>query len=98
MDVLSSTREMYTESDKAEKALGQLFRKSERGIERDLRKERPRLFRALGEFANIRSDQRAWSHFRKLWPNFFPKAEYERAEGNRPEACGTILVGSIKCG
>ena len=73
---------MYPESDRAEKALGQLFRKSERSIERDLLKERPRLFRALGEFANIRSDQKAWSHFRKRWPNFFPKAEYERAGGN----------------
>jgi hypothetical protein len=82
MDVLSSTREMYAESDKAEKALRQLFRKSERGIERDLRKERPRLFRALTEFANVRREQKAWSHFRKRWPNFFPKAEYERAEGN----------------
>jgi hypothetical protein len=82
MDIPSSTHEMYDESEKAEKALRQLFRKSERGIERDLRKERPRLFRALGEFANIRSDRKAWSHFRKRWPNFFPKGEYERAEGN----------------
>jgi hypothetical protein len=82
MDIPSSTREMYPESDGAEKALRQLLRRSERTIERDLRRERPRLFRALGEFANIRSDKKAWSHFRKRWPNFFPKAEYERAEGN----------------
>jgi len=80
MVVQSSTREKYPESDKAEKALRQLFLKSERSIERDLRRERPRLFRALGEFANVRSDKKAWAHFRKRWPNFFPKAEYERAE------------------
>jgi hypothetical protein len=80
MDVLSSKRAIDAESDRAEKALRQLFRKSERSIERDLRKERARLFRALGEFANIRPDQKAWSHFKKRWPHFFPKAEYERAE------------------
>jgi hypothetical protein len=80
MDDLSSTREMYPESDNAEKALRRLIRESERSIERVLRKERPRLFRALGEFANVRPDKKAWSHFRKRWPNFFPKAEYERAE------------------
>jgi hypothetical protein len=78
----SSIRQSDPESDKAEKSLRQLFRKSERGIERDLRKERPKLFRALAECANVRPDRKAWSHFRKRWPNFFPKAEYELAEGD----------------
>jgi hypothetical protein len=68
-----------SESD-AEKKLRELFRKFARSIERDLLKERPTLFRALGEFANIRPDRKAWSHFRKRWPKFFPEAEYERAE------------------
>src|ERR1700722_6496992 len=80
MDDLSSTREISRDSDEAEKALRRLFRKVARDIERDLQKERPTLFRALGEFANIRPDQKAWSHFRKRWPKFFSKAEYERAE------------------
>jgi hypothetical protein len=83
MDVSSSKRNVDAESDKAaEKALGQLIRKFNRSLERDLRKERPRLFEALAEFANVRSDRKAWSHFRKRWPNFFSKAEYERAEGS----------------
>ena len=29
---------------------------------------------------NIRSDKEAWSHFRNLWPRFFPQSEYEKAE------------------
>jgi hypothetical protein len=86
MDMPSSIRERDPESDKAEKALRALVRKSELGIERDLRKERPRLFRALSEFANVRPDRKAWSHFRKRWPNFFPKAEYERAEENSSQS------------
>jgi hypothetical protein len=82
MNDQSSTRETSSESNKAEKALRKLLRKFARDIERDLRKERPALFRALEEFANVRPDQKAWSHFRKRWPKFFPKAEYERAEEN----------------
>jgi hypothetical protein len=70
------------ESDAAEKALRQLVRKSERNIERDLRRERPRLFRALAEFANVRPDEKAWAHFSKRWPRFFPEEEYRRAEEN----------------
>lgn len=78
----SSTGAIYIDSDKAEKALRELHRKVARGIERDLRKERPTLFRALEEFANIRPDRKAWSHFRRMWPKFFPNVEYERAEEN----------------
>jgi len=65
---------------KAEERLRHLFRQFNRTIERDLKKERPRLFRALEEFANIRSDKEAWSHFRNRWPRFFPATEYERAD------------------
>jgi hypothetical protein len=86
MDMSSSTREFNRNSEKAEKALRQLFRKSEQKIERDLRKERPRLFRALAEFANIRADEKAWAHFEKRWPKFFPSAEYERAKENSSQS------------
>jgi hypothetical protein len=48
-----------------------------RKIMRDLRRDRPKLFEALEEFANIRCDVGGWAHFRKLWPNFFPSHEYE---------------------
>lgn len=82
MSVLSSRRSIDAESESVEKSLRQLLRKSHRSIERDLRKERPGLFRALAEFSNVRSDQKAWVHFRKRWPNFFPKAEYDRVEAN----------------
>jgi hypothetical protein len=56
-----------------------LFQRYERSAERDLRRARPRLFRALEQFANIRSDKEGWAHFRKLWPDFFPSDEYEKA-------------------
>jgi hypothetical protein len=81
MDILSSIRKSESQ---AEKDLQKLVRKFARSIERNLRKERPTLFRALEEFANIRPDEKAWSHFRKRWPRFFPKAEYKRAEENAP--------------
>jgi hypothetical protein len=62
-----------------------LFQRYERSAERDLRRARPRLFRALEQFANIRSDKEGWAHFRKLWPDFFPSDEYERAvQGLKP--------------
>jgi hypothetical protein len=50
----------------------------ERRVMRDLRRDRRKLFLALGEFANIRSDAEGWAHFRKRWPNFFPESEYDK--------------------
>ena len=52
----------------------------ERKIMQELRRDRPKLFRALAEFANMRPDAQGWAHFRKRWPNFFPEPEYDRVE------------------
>ena len=61
------------------------FRKQERALARELRRDKPRLFRALEEFANIRDGNEGWSHFRKQWPDFFPEEAYDRvAEGLKP--------------
>jgi hypothetical protein len=68
------------ESKRAAENLDRLFQKANQDIERDLQKDRPRLFRALEEFANIRSDDQAWTHFKKRYPRFFPEGEYDRAE------------------
>jgi hypothetical protein len=59
--------------------LDQAFRRYERKMERELRKDRRRLFRALEEFTAIRGDKEAWAHFQKRWPDFFPEWEYEKA-------------------
>jgi hypothetical protein len=65
--------------------LRKALRRYDRKIMRDLKKDRPKLFAALGEFANIRSDSDGWAHFRKRWPNFFPESEYDKvAEGRKP--------------
>lgn len=61
------------------------FRDYERSLRRDLRRARPRLFKALGEFVNIRRDAEGWVQFRKRWPSFFPDSEYDKvARGQRP--------------
>jgi hypothetical protein len=61
------------------------FRRYERKLERDLKKARPRLFQALQDFAIIRADMKAWAHFSRRWPDFFPEGEYRRAvQGLRP--------------
>jgi hypothetical protein len=61
------------------------FQKHESGLDRELRRDKPRLFEALEDFANIRPNEEAWSHFRKRWPNFFPGDEYDKvAKGLRP--------------
>jgi hypothetical protein len=82
----SSTRKLEGDARKseaaAEKALRELHRRFARDIERDLIKERPRLFQALEDLANVQPGAAAWSHFRKRWPKFFPSAEYERAESD----------------
>jgi hypothetical protein len=65
--------------------LRRTFRKYDRKLERELQRDKRKLFQALEEFANIRSDKEAWAHFRKRWPNFFPGEEYDRVlEGSRP--------------
>jgi hypothetical protein len=39
----------------------------------------------MEQFANIRSDKHGWTHFKRLWPDFFPSEEYERAlQGLKP--------------
>ncbi len=61
------------------------FRKHERALARELRRDKPRLFRALEEFANIRAGNEGWAHFRRQWPKFFPEEAYDRvAEGLKP--------------
>jgi hypothetical protein len=47
-------------------------------VERDLRRDRPKLLQALQEFANIPDDKNVWATFRKRWPNFFPEDEYDK--------------------
>jgi hypothetical protein len=65
--------------------LRKVLRRYDLKVMRDLKKDRPKLFAALGEFANIRSDAEGWAHFRKRWPNFFPESEYDRvAQGQKP--------------
>jgi len=49
-----------------------------RQVESTYRRDRTKLFTALGEFVNIRSDKEAWVHFRQRWPYFFPGDEYEK--------------------
>ncbi len=77
--------ELRTDRD-ADRTLKRLVRKFNRDIERGLRNDRPKLFEALGEFANIRPDDEAWSHFRSRWPRFFPQSEYEKARKGLPES------------
>ena len=67
----------------------QLFRRYQRIVERRLIRDRPKLFRALEEFANMRSDQAGWRGFRKRCPDFFPEHEYDRAmQGLEPSILG----------
>jgi hypothetical protein len=56
-----------------------LFKRHERFLKSELRRARPKLFQALEQFANMRSDKEGWAHFRKRWPDFFPFDEYEGA-------------------
>jgi hypothetical protein len=61
------------------------FQKYERKLDRELQRDKLKLFEALEEFANIRPDEKGWAHFRKRWPNFFPGEEYDRvAKGLKP--------------
>src|SRR3984885_11418454 len=60
------------------------FRRYDRGLESKLRRDKPRLFQALQEFANIpwAEAKKLLIHFRKEWPDFFPTSEYENANGS----------------
>lgn len=58
------------------------FEQHERKVERELKRDRRRLFRALAEFANMRLDAGGWAHFRNRWPNFFPEVDYDRVAAN----------------
>jgi hypothetical protein len=61
----------------------------QRSVMRQLRRDRPKLFRALDEFANIRSDAEGWAHFRKRWPNFFPAHYYDTVnDGSKQNILG----------
>jgi hypothetical protein len=77
-----------------------VMRRYQRRIMRDLRKDRPKLFRALEEFANIRSDAEGWAHFRKRWPNFFPSHDYDTvADGSKQSILGyPYWVGQVWAG
>jgi hypothetical protein len=81
----STEAELRADRD-ADRALKKLVHKFNRDIEHGLRKDRLKLFKALGEFANIRSDDEAWFHFRSRCPRFFPKGEYEKAQKGLPES------------
>ena len=56
---------------------------SARKVQRELRRDRLKLFEALEEFANMRGDKDAWAQFSRRWPKFFPKWEYDRAVGEK---------------
>jgi hypothetical protein len=58
--------------------LRRAFRNYERTLDRELRKNKDKLFRALEEFANIRRSAELWARFKTRWPTFFPTEEYDR--------------------
>jgi hypothetical protein len=62
--------------------LAKAFQQHDRKIERELRRDRGKLFRALEEFTAMRGDKEAWEHFQKRWPEFFPELEYEKVASN----------------
>jgi hypothetical protein len=87
--------------------LRRAFRNYERTLDRELRKNKDKLFRALEEFANIRRSAELWARFKTRWPTFFPTEEYDRvanalkpsieayAEQLLPENMWLADVGSI---
>lgn len=56
----------------------QVLRQYERKLERALNRDKPRLFQALEQFANIPPDKKGWARFRTRWPKFFPEDEFEK--------------------
>lgn len=77
------------------------FADHDRKVERALRKDRPRLFQALSEFASMYPDADGWAHFRRRWPDLFPADEYDRMTGPMPDVQSSVLVLSLpgsECG
>lgn len=68
------------------------FEEHERQLERALRKDRSKLFRALAEFAIMEGDAGSWAHFRRRWPDFFPAEEYDRVTGPMLDVRGSTLT------
>jgi hypothetical protein len=71
------------------------FESHDRAVERALRKDRPKLFRALEEFAMIEGDADSWKHFRRRRPDFFPEDEYNKVTGLMPELRKSEELASI---
>lgn len=80
--------------------LRRAFDEHHREVERGLRKDRSKLFRALGEFVIMEADAEGWAHFRRRWPDFFPAEEYESAiSGVSPSIAGyPEWLNQIWCG
>lgn len=81
--------------------LRRVLDKHHRELERGLRKDRSKLFRALGEFVIMGGGADSWKHFRRRWPNFFPPDEYDRITGPMPDLQSYMLVLSLpvsECG
>lgn len=71
------------------------FEEHDRKVERALRKDRSKLFRALEEFVIIGGDTDSWKHFRRRWPDFFPEDEYNKITGPMPELRSSVLTISF---
>lgn len=75
--------------------LKRAFETQDRELERALRKDRAKLFRALGEFAIMEEDAESWAQFRRRWPDFFPEDEYDRITGPIPGVQSSTLTVSF---
>lgn len=71
------------------------FEEHDRELERALRKDRWKLFRALEEFVIIGGDADSWKHFRKRRPDFFPEDEFNRVTGLMPELRSAVRAISF---
>lgn len=71
------------------------FEEHKRQLERALRKDRSKLFRALGEFVIMGADADSWKHFRRRWPDFFPEGEYSNVTGPMPDVRSSTLTVSF---
>lgn len=75
--------------------LKRAFEEHDREVERALRKDRTKLFRALGEFAIMDGDADSWKHFRRRWPDFFPEDEYNKVTGQMSDVRSSTLTLSF---
>jgi hypothetical protein len=75
--------------------LRRAFKEHDREVERALRRDRSKLFRALQEFAIMGEDAENWKHFRRRWPDFFPEDEYNKVTGLMPEVQSSTLTLSF---